>query len=351
MRLPIHTKSLAATAAIALTLALPPGHTAADHKPQGFNAVATITACRGDSLTIGVRIAPASGAENRRAVRRAKRAVRRAQLRMRFEAAPLYGQPRRSRQLKLGRTKNARRFVRLSELPAQTYGGVVRYRWVRGSRTVLSGFARTRRARVAGRKGRATCSLSVGRRPVDTQPPFITPIPFDSGWKRGPLTVHLYAVDDLSGVALVGSRLDGGPFQRGRTVEISGEGAHSLEYVARDAAGNQAGPAAVTLRVDQNPPTRPVVATPSGTTADTTPQITWNASSDSGSGVRAYLAVVRDSQGVIVWSRGVGASATSAAVDAELAPGSYTAEVTAYDGAQPQPFWSTGTRAFTVAGG
>lgn len=351
MRLSIHMKSLTVTSAIALTLAFPPGHAAAVHKPQGFNAVATITACRGDSLTLGFRIGPASGAANRRAVRRAKRAVRRARLRMRFEAVPLYGQPRRSRQLKLGRTTNARRFVRLSELPAQTYGGVVRYRWVRGSRSVLSGFVRTRKARVAGRKGSASCSLRVGRRPVDTQPPFITPIPSDFGWKRGPLTVHLYAVDDLSGVALVGSRLDGGPFQRGRTVTVSGEGTHRLEYVARDAAGNQAGPAAVTLRVDQNPPTRPVVTAPSGTTSDTTPQVAWGASSDSGSGVWAYLAVVRDSEGVIVWSRGVGASVTSATVDTELASGSYTAEVTAYDGTQPQPFWSTGTRVFTVAEG
>jgi len=350
MRPPNRNKTLLAVAATAAGLALPAGQGAADHRPDPFDTVATVTACQGDSLTVAAQIAPAKGRASRRAVKRAKRALRRATLRVRFEAAPLYGPTRRSREIKLGRTTTARRFFRFSDLAAQSYTGIVRYRWVRGSRTVMSGVIRTRKGRVAGRRGRPTCSLGEGRRPVDTTPPFIAPIPSDSAWRRGPLTVQFYAVDDLSGVALVASRVDGGSFQRGRRIEIPDQGAHRVEYVARDAAGNQSALAAATLRVDTSPPTRPVITAPTGTTAATQPDITWSAATDSASGVAGYLALVRDAQGAIVWSQAVSASTTSVTVGEALAAGSYTAEVTAFDNTSPQPFTATGTGAFTVAG-
>ena len=97
----------------------------------------------------------------------------------------------------------------------------------------------------------------------------------------------LATIISFSGVALVVSRLDGGPFVRGRSARIDGEGTHQLEYFALDAAGNQTQPATVTLRVDQNPPTAPSVTGPSGTTSDSTPDIQWSPSSDSASGVVA----------------------------------------------------------------
>ena len=303
--------------------------------------VATIAECRGESLTITAQIEPKPGAS-------ISRAVRRAHLRVRFEAAPLYGRPRRKRELDLGRTTSARRSERFSNLRAQSYGGVVRYRWVRGSRTVMSGLVRTSRARVAGRRGKASCSIRVGRRPVDTQPPVITPIPNDAGWHRGPLNVVFFVFDDLSGVKLVVSRVDGGPFVRGRATTIAGEGAHTLEYAARDAAGNQTPTRAVTLRVDEGAPSVPTVTGPSGTTDDSTPDITWSASTDSGSGVAGYVVVVRDSGGAIVWSQNTPASATAVTVGQTLAPGDYTAEVVAYDGALPSPFTATGSSAFSV---
>jgi hypothetical protein len=345
MRARLADKSLLAAAAAASALAAVPAHAAAAHKPEPFEATATIAACGGKSLTIAAQIEPASDV----AKRRINRATRRASLRMRFEAAPLYGRTRKSREFDLGGATTARRSVRFTDLPAQSYSGIVRYRWKRGKRTVLSGFVRTRKARVAGRRGKAFCSLRVGKRPVDTTPPLIAPIPSDSRWYRSPLEVSFFVVDDLSGVAVVASRVDGGSFARGRATTITGEGAHTLEYAARDAAGNNTPLFAVTLRVDENPPTAPDVTAPSGSTSDSTPEIRWDGSSDSGSGVQGYIVVVRNSDGAIVWSSGVPVSAPRAvSVTDPLSPGDYTAEVVAFDGAVPAPFTATGSRDFTV---
>ena len=61
------------------------------------------------------------------------------------------------------------------------------------------------------------------------------------------------------------------------------------------------------------------------------------------------MVLVRDGNGAIVWSQDVPASApTAVTVGQELGPGSYTAEVIAYDSAAPEPFTATGTSAFAV---
>jgi hypothetical protein len=345
MRARFANKSLLAAAAAAAALATGPAQATASHKPAPFDVTATIAACRGESLTIAAQIEPAPDIPKRRI----KRATRHADLRVQFEAAPLYGRTRKSREFDLGRATTARRSARFTDLPAQSYSGIVRYRWKRGKRTVLSGFVRTRKARVAGRRGRAFCSLRVGKRPVDTTPPSIFPVPGDSRWYRSPLNVSFFVADDLSGVAVVASRVDGGPFARGRATTITGEGSHELEYAARDAAGNNSPLFAVTLHVDENPPTAPDVTAPTGSTSDSTPEVRWDASSDSGSGVAGYIVVVRNSDGAIVWSSGVPASSPRAiSVTDPLSPGDYTAEVVAFDGAVPAPFTTTGSLGFTV---
>ena len=335
MRSHLRNKTILAPVVAAAALAAVPAEAMATHKPKTVDAVATISGCRGERLTVSADV-------------RALRAVRRAKLQLRFEAAPLFGQSRKSRKFDLGRTKSARRSVRFGDLSAQSYRGIVRYKWVRGKRTVLSGFVRTRRARVSGRRGKAFCSLRVGKKPVDTQPPFIVPFPSGSAWQRGPLDVVFFVFDDLSGVALVVSRVDGGPFVRGRATRISGEGSHQLTYAARDVAGNQTQPRTVTLRIDQNAPTKPVVSAPTGTTTDPTPEIRWSPSSDSASGVAGYVVLVRNASGAIVWSQNVPASATAVTVGQSLGLGDYTAEVIAYDGAAPRPFTATGASGFTV---
>ena len=343
MRSRLRQKILFAAATTAAAVAAVPAASTASHKETPVNAVATIAGCRGESLTIAAEVEPDAGASPR-----ALRAVSRARLRMRFVAAPLYGPTRKSREFDLGRTTSARRSVRFGDLPAQSYSGSVRYRWVRGKRTVLSGMVRTRKARVAGRRGKAFCSLRAGKRPVDRTPPFIVPVPYDSGWKRGPLSVGFFVFDDLSGVAIVVSRVDGGPFARGRAITISGQGSHVLEYAARDAAGNQTRLFAVTLRVDQDSPTQPDVTAPVSPTTDPTPEIRWAPSTDSGSGVAGYVVLVRNAAGAIVWSQGVSAGAQAVTVAQTLGVGDYTAEVIAYDGASPRPFTATGRRGFSV---
>ena len=338
----MHARTSCLVAAVAL-LALP-GPAAASHKQLPFKAKATISACRGEHLTIAAQFEPAPDA-----TRRTRRVIRRASLRLRFEAAPLYGRVRKSREFDLGRTKKARRSVRFANLRAQAYSGIVRYRWKRGKRTVLSGFVRTRKARVSGKRGKAFCSLPAGRRPVDTRPPVIIPFPNDSRWHRGPLRVSFLAFDDLSGVALVFSRIDGGSPTQGRKTTIDGEGSHLLEYAARDAAGNGTQLFSTTLRVDENPPTTPALTAPSGSTSDSTPEIRWDASTDTASGVAGYLVLVRNSSGAIAWSNTVPTSSPRAvSVTDPLPPGNYTAQVVAFDGAVPQPFSATGSRAFTV---
>ena len=339
MRIRLRDKSLLAGAAFAATLAVVPAQAAAA-KPSPVDVTATIAACRGESLTVAVQIEPAAVPD---------RKVKRATLELRFEAAPLFGPTKKSREFDLGRTTNARRSVRFGDLPAQSYSGIVRYRWKRGKRTVLSGVVRTQKARVAGHRGKAFCSLRVGKRPVDTTPPVIVPVPSDSRWYRGPLNVGFFVFDDLSGVKLVASRVDGGAFARGRATTISGQGAHTLEYLARDAAGNQTPLRAITLRVDQGAPTPPVVTAPTGSTSDSTPEIRWNASTDAASGVAGYVVLARNSSGAIAWSRNIPASAPRAISVSEALPqGDYTAEVVAYDGAVPEPFTATGTSSFTI---
>jgi hypothetical protein len=345
MPIRLRDKSLLAGAAFAAALAVVPAQASAAAKPSPVDVTATIAACRGETITVAAQIEPSADVPQRKV----RRATRRATLKLRFEAAPLFGPTKKSREFDLGRTTNARRTVRFGDLPAQSYSGIVRYRWKRGKRTVVSGVVRTQKARVAGHRGRAFCSLRVGKRPVDTTPPVIVPVPSDSRWYRGPLNVGFFVFDDLSGVKLVASRVDGGAFARGRATTISGQGAHTLEYLARDAAGNQTPVRAVTLRVDQGAPTPPVVTGPTGSTTDSTPIVTWNAASDSGSGIAGYIVLVRNSGGAIAFSRQIKASdPRSAAVTNELPPGNYTAEVVAYDATVPEPFTATGTSGFAV---
>jgi hypothetical protein len=311
--------------------------------------VATIFACGGESIQIAADIQPSTDARSERVRDRALKKIRRANLRIRFEAAPLYGESVKSKEVDLGRRDSGHRNELFNELPANSYAGVVRYRWVRGKKTVISGVVRTTKAKAAGRRGKAYCSLPTGKAPTDTTPPFVAPVPSNSSvWNRGPLNVLFYAVDDLSGVSSVFWALDGGPINRGRTMRITTQGVHRVGYLARDVAGNQSKPAFVTLRVDTAPPTAPTISGPSGPTADSTPQITWAAATDSGSGVQAYFVVVRNSSDAIVFGTPVKATDTSFTLTEALPPGQYTAQVIAIDGTSPEPFTTPASSPFSV---
>lgn len=290
---------------------------------------ATVSACAGDSLTIATTADPAGA-----------RSVRGTRLMLRFQALPLFRDGKATEWLDLGRAKKLNRTQSFGELAADLWVGAVRWRFVRGRRTVASGLARTASGRAGGRRGRASCMLPIGLRPKDVLPPFVALTPSDSSWRRAPVEARITAVDDLSGVAEVYSRVDGGAVTSGRTVTLAGEGAHVVEFGARDVAGNRSPTGVATVRVDGGAPTAPVIDFPPSVTGDSTPQVRWSAASDSGSGVRRYFVAVNASDGRLVATREVSASgeATQSITLPELAAGAYEVQVFAFDGTEPDPF-------------
>lgn len=310
-------------ACLALLAASPAG---AATRPS---VTATISACSAESLTVAATADPAGA-----------RSVRGTKLMLRFQALPLFREGKSTDWLDLGKAKKVNRTQSFGELPADMWLGAVRWRFVRGRKTVASGVARTRSGRAGGKRGRAGCLLPIGLRPRDVLPPVVALSPSDSSWRRAPVDARISAADDLSGVAEVYSRVDGGPITSGRTVTLATEGAHVVEYGARDVAGNRSPTGVATVRVDAGAPSAPVIDFPPSITGDTTPQVRWSAASDSGSGVRRYFVAVNASDGRLVATRDVPASgaATQSITLSELAAGAYEVQVFAFDGVEPDPF-------------
>ena len=89
---------------------------------------------------------------------------------------------------------------------------------------------------------------------VDATAPVTTPSGADDAWHASPVTVRLTASDALSGVALTEYRLDGGAWTAGSELTVTADGAHTLAYRSRDAAGNLEADKTVTVRIDAKPP-------------------------------------------------------------------------------------------------
>jgi hypothetical protein len=108
----------------------------------------------------------------------------------------------------------------------------------------------------------------------------------ENGWFRSAVTVRLRATDDVSGVAALYFRIDGAPWQNYSSILTIGEGAHLLEYFARDYADHVEMIHSLWVRVDGGAP-KIVRLSPTGviTTANVT--ISWNAT-DSVSGISRY---------------------------------------------------------------
>jgi hypothetical protein len=225
-------------ACVLLCLAAPAAATAA----KGPKVTATVASCGGEAISIAATADPGS--------------LRGAKLQLRFQALPLVHEPRSSAWFALGGAKKVNRSESFSGLAADLWVGAVRWRFVKGRRTVASGVARTRTGKAGGKRGKAGCILPIGLLPKDVLPPFATFSPSDTAWHRAPLDARVEAVDDLSGVAEVYSRVDGGPVTSGRALTIASEGEHVVEFGARDVAGNRSPGASVTVRVDAAAPTR-----------------------------------------------------------------------------------------------
>ena len=75
-----------------------------------------------------------------------------------------------------------------------------------------------------------------------------------SGWQHGPVTLTLAAADALSGVATTTYSVDGGPQHQGTSVQVSGDGTHSVAYFSTDNAGNVEATRTATVRIDGTGP-------------------------------------------------------------------------------------------------
>ena len=76
-----------------------------------------------------------------------------------------------------------------------------------------------------------------------------------AGWTNTDQTVTLEPHDALSGVKSTWHKLDGGPMTGGLSVEITGDGTHTLEYWSVDKAGNAESHKTVEVKIDSNAPT------------------------------------------------------------------------------------------------
>jgi hypothetical protein len=75
------------------------------------------------------------------------------------------------------------------------------------------------------------------------------------GWTNSDQTVTLDPHDGLSGVRSTWHKLDGGPMTGGLSVQISGDGTHTLEYWSVDKAGNAETHKTVEVKIDSDAPT------------------------------------------------------------------------------------------------
>ncbi len=111
--------------------------------------------------------------------------------------------------------------------------------------------------------------------------------PSASGWYTSAIPVTIAASDELSGVASIFYRIDGGAWQTySGSFLLTPDGEHTLEYVAVDAAGNRESTQSIFVRIDTTPP---VVAALPPSLHVTTSQVflSWTGS-DAGSGIDHY---------------------------------------------------------------
>ena len=76
-----------------------------------------------------------------------------------------------------------------------------------------------------------------------------------NGWTALDQTVTLEPHDGLSGIAATYSKLDNGAAKSGTSVDVKGDGTHSLEYWSVDNAGNEEAHKTVTVKIDGSTPT------------------------------------------------------------------------------------------------
>ncbi len=104
---------------------------------------------------------------------------------------------------------------------------------------------------------------------IDTVPPTASD-DAPGGWQHTDVTVHLSCHDATSGCDVVKYRLDGGSWQNGDTVTVSGDGTHNLQYYPVDKAGNNGAWTTVYVKIDATGPVATVTAPASPVDGDST---------------------------------------------------------------------------------
>jgi outer membrane protein assembly factor BamB len=144
--------------------------------------------------------------------------------------------------------------------------------------------------RVGNTEGAQSASIN-----IDTDAPRGSALVFGpsggGGYFNGPAQMSVSATDDLSGAASIYYRLDGGPTQTyASPINISGDGAHSVELWFVDLAGNSTTPATSTVRIDTTAPVTQGAVSGGGSNGwyRTAAQVSFT-SSDNLSGVAATL--------------------------------------------------------------
>jgi hypothetical protein len=153
----------------------------------------------------------------------------------------------------------------------------------------------------------SACMLSIGPFLIDQEAPVteagFAP-PLENGWYQTNVSVSLSATDELSGIARVEARIDGGDWHEVIEPILILEGRRTLEFRAIDYAGNVEGASSLVFQVDVTSPAAPA-ALSSSMPADiwtngTLTQITWAEVIDGTSGTAAYLIRVVDAGGAVV---------------------------------------------------
>lgn len=88
---------------------------------------------------------------------------------------------------------------------------------------------------------------------VDSTPP-VTVADYPGGWINTGTQVALEASDELSGVKESYYRVNGGAWEVGTTIPITGEGIHTVEFYSLDQAGNEEEKQEIYVKIDWTPP-------------------------------------------------------------------------------------------------
>ncbi len=97
-----------------------------------------------------------------------------------------------------------------------------------------------------------TSNVAAGRRVDNTAPTTGSNAP--SGWQSSSVTVALSASDGGSGVSNTQYSLDAGGWNSGTSVNVSGDGVHTISFFSTDVAGNMESTQTATVSIDSTPP-------------------------------------------------------------------------------------------------